>query len=183
MATRFLKISSNGNKILKSKLMTAPSYMIIFNFLFPFSIASLLAVIHRFMATQTGLQTPIRTGSPGNTLDQGLPVSSPQERSRMASCSSAKGAEQEQALLDLQHVHENNMVHEVKKPMLSREGTVDSEMLDFATELEIGAQNQSGDNLDSHLDIGGKKFFKIFSCLSSFKPYFLCQILGGFRMD
>ena len=37
MATRFLKISSNGNKILKSKLMTAPSYMIIFNFSFPFS--------------------------------------------------------------------------------------------------------------------------------------------------
>ena len=38
MATRFLKILSNGNKILKSKLMTAPSYMIIFNFSFPFSI-------------------------------------------------------------------------------------------------------------------------------------------------
>ena len=34
----FLKISSNGNKILKSKLMTTPSYMIIFNFSFPFSI-------------------------------------------------------------------------------------------------------------------------------------------------
>ena len=34
MATRFLKISSNGNKILKSKLMTAPSYIIIFNFYF-----------------------------------------------------------------------------------------------------------------------------------------------------
>ena len=42
MATRFLKISSNGNKILKSKLMTAPSYMIIFNFSFPFSIGSYL---------------------------------------------------------------------------------------------------------------------------------------------
>ena len=28
MATRFLKISSNGNKILKSKLITAPSYLI-----------------------------------------------------------------------------------------------------------------------------------------------------------
>ena len=40
MATRFLKIQSNGNKILKSKLMTAPSYMIIFNFSFPFSIES-----------------------------------------------------------------------------------------------------------------------------------------------
>ena len=38
MATRFLKISSNGNKILKSKLMTAPSSMIIFNFSIPFSI-------------------------------------------------------------------------------------------------------------------------------------------------
>ena len=38
MATRFLKISSNGNMILKSKLMTAPSYMIIFHFSFPFSI-------------------------------------------------------------------------------------------------------------------------------------------------
>ena len=38
MATIFLKISSNGNKIFKSKLMTAPSSMIIFNFLFPFSI-------------------------------------------------------------------------------------------------------------------------------------------------
>ena len=34
MAARFLKI----NKILKSKLMTAPSYIIIFNFSFPFSI-------------------------------------------------------------------------------------------------------------------------------------------------
>ena len=40
MATRFLKISSNGNKILKSKLMTVPSSMIIFNFSFPFSIAN-----------------------------------------------------------------------------------------------------------------------------------------------
>ena len=29
---------SNGNKILKSKLMIAPSYMIIFNFSIPFSI-------------------------------------------------------------------------------------------------------------------------------------------------
>ena len=38
MATRFLKILSNGYKILKSKLMTAPSYMIIFNFSFLFSI-------------------------------------------------------------------------------------------------------------------------------------------------
>ena len=38
MATRFLKILSNGNKILKSKPMTAPSYMIIFNFSFLFSI-------------------------------------------------------------------------------------------------------------------------------------------------
>ena len=38
MATRFLNISSNGNKILKSKLMTAPSYMVIFNFSFLFSI-------------------------------------------------------------------------------------------------------------------------------------------------
>ena len=37
MATRFLKILSNGNKILKPKLMTVPSYMIIFNFSFPFS--------------------------------------------------------------------------------------------------------------------------------------------------
>ena len=34
----FLKISSNGNKIFKSKLMTASSYMIIFNFSFPFPI-------------------------------------------------------------------------------------------------------------------------------------------------
>ena len=41
MATRFFKISSNGNKILKSKLMTAPSYKIIFNFSFPFSIVRL----------------------------------------------------------------------------------------------------------------------------------------------
>ena len=40
MATRFLKTSSNGNKILKSKLMTAPSYMIIFNFSFLFSIVA-----------------------------------------------------------------------------------------------------------------------------------------------
>ena len=38
MATRFLKISSNVNMILKSKLITAPSYMIVFNFSFPFSI-------------------------------------------------------------------------------------------------------------------------------------------------
>ena len=49
MATRFLmkilsndnkilKISSNGNKILKSKLMVDPSYIINFNFSFPFSI-------------------------------------------------------------------------------------------------------------------------------------------------
>ena len=38
MAIRFSKISSNGNKILKSNLMTAPSYMIIFNFSFLFSI-------------------------------------------------------------------------------------------------------------------------------------------------
>ena len=41
MATWFLKISSNGNKILKSKLMTAPSYMIICNFSFLFSIVPL----------------------------------------------------------------------------------------------------------------------------------------------
>ena len=41
MATRFLKISSNVNMILKSKLITAPSYMIVFNFSFPFSIESL----------------------------------------------------------------------------------------------------------------------------------------------
>ena len=40
MATRFLKISSNGNKIFKSKLIKAPSYIIIFNFSFPFSIDS-----------------------------------------------------------------------------------------------------------------------------------------------
>ena len=40
MATRLLKISSNGNKIFKSKLMTAPSCMIIFNFSFPFSIGT-----------------------------------------------------------------------------------------------------------------------------------------------
>ena len=39
MTTRFLKILSNGNEILKYKLMTAPSYMIIINFSFPFSIA------------------------------------------------------------------------------------------------------------------------------------------------
>ena len=38
MATRFLKISSNGNKILKSKMIAAPSITIIFNFSFPFSI-------------------------------------------------------------------------------------------------------------------------------------------------
>ena len=38
MPTRFLKISSNGNKILKYKLMTAPYYMIIFDFSFLFSI-------------------------------------------------------------------------------------------------------------------------------------------------
>ena len=38
MATRFLKILSNGNKIFRSKQMTAPSYMMIFNFSFPFSI-------------------------------------------------------------------------------------------------------------------------------------------------
>ena len=42
MATRFLKISSNGNKILKSKLMTVPSYMLIFNFSFLFSIVRLI---------------------------------------------------------------------------------------------------------------------------------------------
>ena len=52
MATRFLKISWNDNKILKtssntsnilkSKLMTAPSWMIIFNFLFPFSIEHII---------------------------------------------------------------------------------------------------------------------------------------------
>jgi hypothetical protein len=46
-----------------------------------------------------------------------------------------KGTEQEQALLDLQQVHDNNaLIGHIKKPMLSREGTVDSEMLDFATE-------------------------------------------------
>ena len=42
MPTGFLKISSNANKILKSKLMTTPSYMIIFNFSFPFSIVRTL---------------------------------------------------------------------------------------------------------------------------------------------
>ena len=47
MATRFLKILSNGNKILKFKLMTAPSYMIIFHFSFPFSIG--LATINVVM--------------------------------------------------------------------------------------------------------------------------------------
>ena len=41
MATRFLKISSNGNKIFKSKLIKAASYIIIFNFSFPFSIDTL----------------------------------------------------------------------------------------------------------------------------------------------
>ena len=45
MATRFLRILSNGNKILKSKLMTAPSSMIIFNFSFPFSIGTLLSTL------------------------------------------------------------------------------------------------------------------------------------------
>ena len=50
MATRFLKILSNGNKIFKNlvkthmarydKLTTAPSYIIIFNFSFPFSIGN-----------------------------------------------------------------------------------------------------------------------------------------------
>ena len=38
MATRFLKILSNDNKILKYKLMTVPSYTKIFNFSFLFSI-------------------------------------------------------------------------------------------------------------------------------------------------
>ena len=47
MATRFLKISSNGNKILKSKLMTAPSYMIFFNFSCLFSIDELVTAAVR----------------------------------------------------------------------------------------------------------------------------------------
>merc|ERR1712223_1491189 len=49
MATRFSKILSDGNKILKSKLMTAPSYMIIFNFSFPFSIAASQLITHLSM--------------------------------------------------------------------------------------------------------------------------------------
>ena len=43
MPTRFFKILSNGNKILKSKLVTAPSYKI-FNFSFPFSIGDEVAI-------------------------------------------------------------------------------------------------------------------------------------------
>ena len=46
----------------------------------------------RFMATQNMSQTPLRSRSPGGApMDQVLNPVSPQERSRMASCSSARG--------------------------------------------------------------------------------------------
>ena len=58
MPTRFLKIPSNANKILKSKLITAPSYMTIFNFSFPFSIGdSELHVYHTLNVDNPDIRT------------------------------------------------------------------------------------------------------------------------------
>ena len=69
MAARFLKVSSNGNKIFKSKLMTAPSYKIIFNFSFPFSIGGGGYNINTpyTPSGQTPILTPYNTPGPSNT--------------------------------------------------------------------------------------------------------------------
>ena len=71
-----------------------------------------------------------------------------------------KGTEQEQALLDLQQVHDNNaLIGHIKKPMLSREGTVDSEMLDFATEnITILHPDDSAEVVDSNGAEGNEIF-------------------------
>ena len=133
------------------------------------------------MATQNMSQTPLRSRSPdGAGMEQVLNPVSTLERSRMASCSSAKGifffflkkinsnfisiffkgTEQEQALLDLQQVHDNNaLIGHIKKPMLSREGTVDSEMLDFATEnITILHPDDSAEVVDSNGAEGNEIF-------------------------
>ena len=134
------------------------------------------------MATQNMSQTPLRSRSPdGAGMEQVLNPASTLERSRMASCSSAKGiflfwkksipilfliffkgTEQEQALLDLQQVHDNNaLIGHIKKPMLSREGTVDSEMLDFATEnITTLHPDDSAEVVDSN-GAEGKEMFRI----------------------
>ena len=71
-----------------------------------------------------------------------------------------KGTEQEQALLDLQQVHDNNaLIGHIKKPMLSREGTVDSEMLDFATEnITTLHPDDSAEVVDSNGAEGNEMF-------------------------
>ena len=71
-----------------------------------------------------------------------------------------KGTEQEQALLDLQQVHDNNaLIGRIKKPMLSREGTVDSEMLDFATEnITTLHPDDSAEVVDSNGAEGNEMF-------------------------
>ena len=86
--------------------------------------ASNLAVIHRFMAVG---------GSPmgsGHLLDPraDLPSESPADlkRTRMTSHSSNK-----EALQDLQQVHDNLVIDQkIEKPILSREGTIESETID-----------------------------------------------------
>lgn len=72
-----------------------------------------------------------------------------------------KGTEQEQALLDLQQVHDNNaLIGRIKKPMLSREGTVDSEMLDFATEnITTLHPEDSAEVVDSNGAEGNEMFW------------------------
>ena len=72
-----------------------------------------------------------------------------------------KGTEQEQALLDLQQVHDNNaLIGHIKKPMLSREGTVDSEMLDFATEnITTLHPDDSAEVVDSNGAEGDEMFW------------------------
>jgi hypothetical protein len=71
-----------------------------------------------------------------------------------------KGTEQEQALLDLQQVHDNNaLIGHIKKPMLSREGTVDSEMLDFATDnITTLHPDDSAEVVDSNGAEGNETF-------------------------
>ena len=66
--------------------------------------------------------------------------------------------------MDLQHVHDNNaLIGHIKKPMLSREGTVDSEMLDFATEnITTLHPDDSAEVVDSNGAEGNEMFSMTF---------------------
>ena len=71
---RFLKISSNGSKILRSRLMTAPSYMIIFHFSFLFSTEVIRGVGKSSAMAQSSLLATFRVNeNTANTIIKGEP--------------------------------------------------------------------------------------------------------------